>query len=69
MVRVHVNTASLQERNPAIIIVDPYGKYTQQHSRVELSCSCCQRMIAAIDQQGDSAHLIIEEIDSITKAE
>lgn len=68
MIRIHVNTSSLQKREPAIIIVDPYGKYTDQYSNVQLCCSKCTNVIGVLDQQGDSAHLVINDISSITHA-
>lgn len=66
MIRIHVNTASLQVREPAIIIVDPYGKYTQQYARVDLCCPQCQTKVATLDQQGDSAHLVLDDVAALS---
>lgn len=66
MIRIHINTASLQEYNPAIIITDPFGLWTQQYSHVKLCCPSCQTEIGNINQQGNSAHVVINEKESIT---
>jgi hypothetical protein len=68
MIKIHVDPESLNNMEPAIIIVDPDSKYTDQYTSVQLCCSKCNTRVGILDQQGDSAHLIIYNIDSLSNA-
>ena len=65
MIKIHVDTESLQKSQPAIIIVPDGQLALPQTTHATLCCPSCGAKTATVEQHGNSAHVVVLRRSSI----
>lgn len=65
MIKIHIDTTSLQASQPAIIVVPTNQPVLAQTTFVQLACPSCGAKTATVEQHGTNAHVIVPQRISV----